>query len=121
MAVDNRNRLVLTLLTTQEIRRALALTERGGVLPDGEVRYPEAFRQTTPAKWEILGAFGFAPSPRFFLAFVKRCGNKTQVRTSKALVEAMAKLSRQSLLGREGFLRALRLPCCASIVLVAAV
>jgi hypothetical protein len=45
---------VLTLLTTAEIRRALALTERGGVLPNGEVRYPEAFRQAPPAKWEAL-------------------------------------------------------------------
>jgi hypothetical protein len=41
-------------LTTQEIRRALALTERGGVLPNGEVRYPEAFRQATPTEWEAL-------------------------------------------------------------------
>ena len=45
---------VLTLLTTQEIRLALALTERGGVLPDGEVRHPEAFRQATPQEWEAL-------------------------------------------------------------------
>ena len=55
MAVGNRNRIsVLTLLTTEEIRRALALTERGGVLPNGEVRYPEAFQQAPPAEWEAL-------------------------------------------------------------------
>jgi len=46
--------IVLTLLTTEEIQRALALTERGGVLPNGEVRYPEAFRRATPAGWEVL-------------------------------------------------------------------
>ena len=46
--------IVLTLLTTEEIQRALALTERGGVLPNGEVRCPEAFRRATPAEWEVL-------------------------------------------------------------------
>jgi hypothetical protein len=42
------------LLSTEEIRQALALTERGGVLPDGEVRHPEAFREATPAEREAL-------------------------------------------------------------------
>ena len=45
---------VLKLLTTEEIQRALALTERGGVLPNGEVRYPEAFRDVTPGEREAL-------------------------------------------------------------------
>ena len=45
---------VISLLTTQEIRRALTLTERGGVMPDGGVRHPEAFRQATPQEWEAL-------------------------------------------------------------------
>ena len=44
----------LALLSTEEIRRALALTERGGVLPDGEVRHPEAFREATPAEREAM-------------------------------------------------------------------
>ena len=44
----------LSLLSTEEIRQALALTERGGVLPDGEVRHPEAFREATPAEREAL-------------------------------------------------------------------
>lgn len=44
----------LALLTTEEIRQALALTERGGVLPDGEVSHPEAFREATPAEREAL-------------------------------------------------------------------
>ena len=45
---------VLKLLTTDEIRRALALTERAGVLPNGEVRYPEAFLEATPEEQEVL-------------------------------------------------------------------
>ena len=44
----------LSLLSTEEIRQALALTERGGVLPNGEVRHPEAFREATPAEREAL-------------------------------------------------------------------
>ena len=44
----------LALLTTEEIQQALALTERGGVLPDGEVRHPEAFREATPVEREAL-------------------------------------------------------------------
>ena len=43
----------LMLLTTEEIRRALVLTERAGVLQNGDVRYPEAFWQATPGE---LGA-----------------------------------------------------------------
>ena len=42
------------LLTTEEIQQALALTERCGVLPDGEVRYPEAFQEATPVEREAL-------------------------------------------------------------------
>jgi hypothetical protein len=42
------------LLTTEEIRRALELTERAGVLPNGDVRRPEAFRQATPGELEAL-------------------------------------------------------------------
>ena len=44
----------LMLLTTEEIRRALVLTERAGVLQDGDVRYPEAFSQATPGELEAL-------------------------------------------------------------------
>jgi hypothetical protein len=44
----------LMLLTTEEIRRALVLTERAGVLQDGDVRYPEAFWQATPGELEAL-------------------------------------------------------------------
>ena len=46
--------IVITLLTTEEIQRALALTERGGVLSNGEVRYPEAFRRATPPEKGVL-------------------------------------------------------------------
>jgi hypothetical protein len=45
---------VLKLLTTEEIRLALSLTERAGVLPNGEVCRPEAFREATPGEWEAL-------------------------------------------------------------------
>ena len=44
----------LMLLTTEEIRHALVLTERAGVLKDGDVRYPEAFWQATPEELEAL-------------------------------------------------------------------
>jgi hypothetical protein len=44
----------LMLLTTEEIRRALVLTERAGVLQNGDVRYPEAFWQATPGELEAL-------------------------------------------------------------------
>jgi hypothetical protein len=44
----------LMLLTTEEIRRALILTERAGVLQSGDVRYPEAFWQATPVEREAL-------------------------------------------------------------------
>ena len=44
----------LKLLTTEEIRRALVLTERAGVLPNGNVRHPEAFRQATHGEQEAL-------------------------------------------------------------------
>jgi hypothetical protein len=44
----------LKLLTTAELRRALALTERGGVLPDGKVRYPEVYQEASPEEWEAL-------------------------------------------------------------------
>jgi hypothetical protein len=45
---------VLKLLITEEIQLALSLTERAGVLPNGEVRHPEAFRETTPREREAL-------------------------------------------------------------------
>jgi hypothetical protein len=45
---------VLKLLTTNEIQLALALIERAGVLPNGEVGYPEAFREATPEEQEAL-------------------------------------------------------------------
>src|SRR5215211_3712155 len=44
----------LMLLTTEEIRRALVLTERAGVLQNGGVSYPEAFGQATPEELEAL-------------------------------------------------------------------
>jgi hypothetical protein len=44
----------LMLLTTEEIRRALVLTERAGVLQNGDVRYPEAFWQATPGELEAF-------------------------------------------------------------------
>ena len=45
---------VLRLLNTEEVRQALVLIERAGVLPDGEVRNPEAFREATPEELEAL-------------------------------------------------------------------
>jgi hypothetical protein len=45
---------VLRLLNTEELRLALALIERAGVLPDGEVCHPEAFREATPEELEAL-------------------------------------------------------------------
>jgi hypothetical protein len=44
----------LMLLTTEEIRRALILTERAGVQQNGDVRYPDAFWQATPGELEAL-------------------------------------------------------------------
>ena len=44
----------LMLLTTEEIRQALVLTERAGVLQNGDVRYPEAFWQATPEELDAL-------------------------------------------------------------------
>lgn len=44
----------LKLLTTDELRRALALIERGGVLPNGEVRNPEVYQAATVEEWEAL-------------------------------------------------------------------
>ena len=45
---------VLRLLNTEELRLALALIERAGVLPDGDVLNPEAFREATPEELEAL-------------------------------------------------------------------
>ena len=44
----------LKLLTTDELQRALALVERGGLLPNGEVRRPEVYQQAPPEEWEAL-------------------------------------------------------------------
>jgi hypothetical protein len=44
----------LKLLTTDELRRALALVERGGLLPNGEVRRPEVYHQAPAEEWEAL-------------------------------------------------------------------
>jgi hypothetical protein len=44
----------LMLLNTEEIRRALVLTERAGVLQNGDVRNPEAFSRATPGELEAL-------------------------------------------------------------------
>jgi hypothetical protein len=42
------------LLNTEEIRRVLVLTERAGVLQNGDVRNPEAFSRATPGELEAL-------------------------------------------------------------------
>jgi hypothetical protein len=42
------------LLTTDELRRALALTERAEVLPNGDVRCPEIFHAAPQEEWAIL-------------------------------------------------------------------
>ena len=44
----------LKLLTTDELRRALALAERGGVLPNGDVRHPGVYQEATPEEWAAL-------------------------------------------------------------------
>jgi hypothetical protein len=44
----------LKLLTTAELKQALALTERGGVLPDGKVRHPEVYQEASPEEWQAL-------------------------------------------------------------------
>jgi hypothetical protein len=44
----------LKLMTTGELRRALALVERGGLLPSGEVRRPEVYQEAPPEEWEAL-------------------------------------------------------------------
>jgi hypothetical protein len=41
----------LKLLTTDELRRASALAERGGVLPSGDVRHPEVYQEATAEGW----------------------------------------------------------------------
>lgn len=45
---------VLRLLNTGELRLALALIERAGVQPNGEVRNPDAFREATQEELEAL-------------------------------------------------------------------
>lgn len=42
------------LLTTDDLRRALAITERAGVLPNGDVRCPEVFHAAPPEEWAFL-------------------------------------------------------------------
>jgi hypothetical protein len=44
----------LKLMTTDELRRALRLVERGGVLPSGDVRRPEVFRSASLEESEAL-------------------------------------------------------------------
>ena len=44
----------LKLMTTDELRRALDLVERGGVLPSGDVRRPEVFRSASLEESEAL-------------------------------------------------------------------
>jgi hypothetical protein len=44
----------LKLLTTDELRLVLALVERGGVLPSGDVRHPGAFESPPPQEYEAL-------------------------------------------------------------------
>lgn len=45
---------VLRLLNTEELRLALALIERAGVLPNGEVGHPAAFQEATSEELEAL-------------------------------------------------------------------
>ena len=45
---------VLRLLNTGELRQALALIERAGVLTSGEVLHPEAFREASPQELKAL-------------------------------------------------------------------
>jgi hypothetical protein len=45
---------VLGMLNTEELRLALALIERAGVLPNGEVSNPDAFREASPEELEAL-------------------------------------------------------------------
>jgi hypothetical protein len=44
----------LKLLTTLELGLALTLVERGGLLPNGEVRHPEVYQEAPPEEWEAL-------------------------------------------------------------------
>jgi len=44
----------LKLLTTEDLGRALVLIERGGVLPNGEVRNPEVYRHASREELESL-------------------------------------------------------------------
>lgn len=44
----------LKLLTTEDLAQALVLVERGGVLPNGEVRHPEVYRQASREELEAL-------------------------------------------------------------------
>jgi hypothetical protein len=44
----------LKLLTTEDLALALLLVERGGVLPDGEVRNPEVYRHASREELEAL-------------------------------------------------------------------
>ena len=44
----------LKLLTTEDLARALILVERGGVLPNGEVRNPEVYRQASHEELEAV-------------------------------------------------------------------
>ncbi len=58
-ALEHRRRrpepiVALKLLATDELRRALALIERAGVLPNGEVRSPRVFREAPPEELRAL-------------------------------------------------------------------
>jgi len=44
----------LKLLTTEHLGWALVLVERGGVLPNGEVRHPEVYQQASREELEAL-------------------------------------------------------------------
>jgi hypothetical protein len=57
--VKNRRRrpesyTALKLLTTEDLRRALVLIERGGVLANGDVRNPEVYRHASREELEAL-------------------------------------------------------------------
>ena len=58
-AIEDRRRepepeSALKLLTTDELRLALALVERGGVQPSGDVRHPEVYQEAAPEEWAAM-------------------------------------------------------------------
>lgn len=85
---------VLGLLSTDELRRALALTQRAEVMPNGEVRNPAAFREATLEELEALERWrrlSGEPLDHLELAeeFLDRMGNARGWRSPQALEAAL--------------------------------